>query len=711
MSAPRITAGMEVTSGMRSETKWLVQSLERMHYLSKSVQSVDAEAFLERYMEAFDSNRLYFLAEDVEDLKERFVSPLQVYLRQGNLYPALEIFSVYRDRVLERVEFVFSRLKEDFDFHSDGFYGIDRSERDWPQDREAADALWERRLTFELLNRLLPALEDVEDEDFSEAFDEALEDAIERVQRRYERLRDYVMDLEPYEVQEVYLSTLSRQFDPHSSFFSAESHEDFAIAMENQLIGIGAVLTDEDGYCTIRELIPGGPAAMSNEISPGDRVVAVAQGEEGEWVDVVDMKLRKIVRKIRGEEDSLVRLLIWPAEATDPSVQREVRIIREQVKLTENLAKARLFSVPGEDSSVLVGMVELPSFYGNGDGTSSSSQDVGELIERMRDMGVEGIILDLRRNGGGLLNEAIRLTGLFITEGPVLQVRDHFGRVQKYSDDFGDFAWDGPLMVLVSRFSASGSEIVAGALRDYGRALIVGDPSTHGKGTVQGVFQRSLGRSAAAKITVSQYYLPSGASTQEKGVSADIVIPSVTPLLPVGEADLENAMPWQTMDPMEFDRKAMQAAFRSVSPGLIDTLRSRSLERQEELEEFAFLCERIDFVRQRQEAETISLNLEERLAERRLENEFWDRLEALADRVTKEDYEYEELLLRRVEVNEIPEEVDENEASLDDMDPVSGIGDLDIGLREGLRIMRDWVLVSMDLEGEDLQMAGGRWVQ
>jgi len=696
---------LEMSGTMRSEARWLIQSLETMHYLGLSIDGIDAEHFFKKYLDAFDGNRLYFLQEDVEDLRTRFVGPMRTYLRQGNLYPALETFAVYRDRVLERIDFVEERLQQPFDFSVEDEYRFDRSEVVWSENRETADALWEQRLKYELLNHLIPLLDEDRDAPEPEAendedpveplteeerFAEALQEATERIQRRYQRLRDYILDIEASEVQEVYLSVLSREFDPHSSFFSAESHEDFAIAMENQLIGIGAVLTEDDGYSTIRELIPGGPAALSGRMNPGDRIVAVAQGDDGEWVDVVDMKLRKVVRKIRGELKTVVRLNVWPAEATDPSVRTEVRLVRDQVKLTANLARAKVFELATEDGVARVGLIDLPSFYGNGDGSSSSTDDVRELIERLKEMEVDGLILDLRRNGGGLLGQAIELTGLFIPEGPVLQIRDHFGRTRQHHDLSGELAWDGPLMVLVSRFSASASEIVAGALRDHRRAMIVGDPSTHGKGTVQGVFQRSLGQSAAAKITVSQYYLPSGDSTQERGVPSDIVIPSTTPFLPVGESDLENAMPWSSLQPLAFLNDLPTDRYRGVEPGLVERLREKSEKRQQVLEEFEFLRDRIDFIRERQAEEVVSLQLERRLEQRREQRSFQDRLDAVAERLNKEAYDFTEVLLQVAKERE--EEVVTLDVDDSGIEMPSQLGDLDVGLRESLRIMSDWAL-------------------
>ncbi|MGE9289688.1 MAG: carboxy terminal-processing peptidase, partial [Puniceicoccales bacterium] len=528
----------------------------------------------------------------------------------------------------------------------------------------------------------------------------------------YDRLETEMERFESAEVQEIFLTTLANTYDPHSIFLSADSLEDLSIAIENSLVGIGAVLSDDDGYCTVRELIPGGPARLSDEIDVNDQILGVAQGKDGEYVDVVDMKLRKIVKMIRGEQGSVVRLKIRPGDAADPSVRKEVVLVRDEVQLTANLARARLYQIPAEDRTVSIGVIDLPSFYGSDlPDHPNSSDDVAELIEKMKGHGVEGIILDLRDNGGGLLSEAVELAGLFIPKGPVVQVKTVQGQLLHHDDRDPRVEWNGPLMVLVSKFTASASEIVAGALQNYGRAIVVGDESTHGKGTVQGIFRMtpplfySLSSSGsdvgATKVTVQKYYLPNGSSTQLEGVKSDVVIPSMNSLVSISEAELDHSMEWDTITPVSFGiekDEALNLDLVLVDDSLIESLREQSESRMEELEEFSYLEETIDFFKMRKEEKVISLDLVERQkqqdADRTVRTAFKERREQLSE----SDYDFEAIVLDTESVAEEGEDLDESE----DTDVP-----FDIVLREGIRIMADWLsLIPADnAEGTEADLA------
>ena len=705
---------------MRAETRWLVNSLERLHFSERSLDDIEMGALIESYLEDLDYNHLYFTQKDLDGFRARFGPPLERYLRSGNLHPAFQIFAVFRERVLDRIEWVRDYLKRDFAFDGDLAYRTDREKVSWPADAEEADRVWKTRVQYELLNEVIarmepsdlgetepapspptgePAPEAAEEELPSEPLplEEALAEAKEVVLERYERLETEMNRFEPQEVQEIFLTTLARTFDPHSVFLSADSLEDLSIAIENSLVGIGAVLSDVDGYCTVRELIPGGPARLSGEIDVNDQILAVAQGDEGEVVDVVDMKLRKIVKKIRGEKESVVRLKIRPAEAADPSARKVVRLVRDEVQLTANLARARLYQIPAEDRTVSIGVIDLPSFYGSDKpGDPNSSDDVAELIGELKEQGVEGLILDLRGNGGGLLSEAVELAGLFIPEGPVVQVKTVQGDLLHHDDEDEGVAWSGPLVVLVSKFTASASEIVAGALQNYDRALVVGDRSTHGKGTVQGIFRmtpplfHSLSASGkdvgATKVTVQKYYLPNGESTQLEGVKSDVVIPSMNDHLSIGESDLDHSLAWDTIEPVAFGiEKDLREDLATIDSSLVETLRERSLRRREQLREFSLLQESIDFFRERREETVVSLDLEERRLQRERDlakrTGFRERRKELADL----SFPFEPIVLRAEE--EIGEDADGDSTGDDEEDPP-----LDIVLREGIRILSDWLL-------------------
>ncbi|WOO41402.1 carboxy terminal-processing peptidase [Rubellicoccus peritrichatus] len=779
------------TPTMRFETKHLVFYLERQHYLGTTIGELDQDKLIKDFLDDFDVNRLYLRSSDIRGFEERYGESLSDFLEDGYLDPAFKMFLVFRDRVDTRMKWIMNYLDQEIPLNEMGTYAPDRSEAEWPVTVAEADELWKNRLKFEIVNELL-ANQDTDDDaevdvteenvlvnaelledgkmgaivkdDSNKAaeklksettdvvvvteeaeiddFDEKLKEAKEEIRKRYERVAKWVGEIEPTEVQEVFLTTLTHQYDPHSTYMSADTLEEFAIAMRNSLVGIGALLSDDEGYCTIRELLPGGPAEYCKQLSSGDQIVGVGQGEEGEMVDVIGMKLNKVVKMIRGKKGTTVRLLIKPGEG-DPSERKTVNLIRDEIQLTAKLARAEVFEVPSGDKTIPIGVIDLPAFYGSGDsdkGHSSTTEDVEELVLKLKEIGVEGIVLDLRNNGGGLLSEAINLTGLFIPVGPVVQVKDYIGHVQEYLDQDPKVVWDGPLMVLVSRFSASASEIAAGALKNHGRALIVGDPETHGKGTVQAVFEMNRSnflsmlkpRRGAAKVTIQKYYLPDGTSTQIKGVESDIVLPSLNMHLPIGEGDLPNALAWDRIDSLDWDYDlSPRGEESSVKPTLIDFLRKQSLQRQASLDEFDYLTDNIDWFRLRQEQKEFSLNLDNRQAKREKDLEFRDTMKDRLKELSEMNFDSDEILLQValeqqaehdaivaekesledkplteiidgdgsaevgavVAAAEIPEdlEIDEEETP-----------DFDIHLRESLRIMADWI-EAQDLDDSTAQ--------
>ncbi len=652
-SRGEFTVSRTMLDRFREETRLVVGNMSARHYNSQSLDEIGSGDLIRGYMKELDYSKLFFLQSDVQQVGDRFGDTLKgEYLVKGNLYPAFEVFRLYRQRTLDRIEWVFERLKGDFDFSSDSTYRPDRKDLDWPTNQAEADKLWEQRLKYELLQELLD--------------EETLDASRERLVRRYERMARFLRNIEPHEVEEIFLNSYTTLYDPHSNFYSVESTEDFNIQISNSLQGIGAVLTDEDGYCTILQLMPGGPAELSGKLNPGDRIVSVAQGE-AEPTDVVDMKLSKVVKLIRGPKGSEVRLTLLPAGATG---RKTISLIRDEIRLTENLAKATLLEVPAPagGAPVLVGVVELPSFYGGITGDSSApstSADVEELLLKLQALGAEGIVLDLRRNGGGLLSESVRLTGLFIEEGPVVQVRHLNGRVRTDSDTDPRVVYTGPLVVLVSRNSASASEITAGALQALGRAVIVGDRTTHGKGTVQqpvplndlrtfsNPFQpeQPLGM---IKITVQRFYLPDGASTQKEGVHSDIVLPSINELLPIGESDLEHALPWDTIEPAQWSvDQVFEPTISRVSTGLLATLRERSEARLATLEEFQYLKSQIDRFTLKNDQKDISLNMAKRQIERAEDKAFRQKMDKWLDELDHElSYPAHEVRLNLAQLKE-----------------------------------------------------------
>jgi carboxyl-terminal processing protease len=625
--------------------------LPRQHYLRQRLNDDLSSKFLDRYLDMLDNLHLHFLQSDLDEF-ERYRTRLDDLTKRGDTRPAREIFSRLVERVEQRVAHVAELLKtEKFTFTGDDRYNLDRRHAARPKDLAEAKEFWRQHLRYEILQEKLvarkPAAKPASASDgknpppteASKLLDNGLTAGVlDTITRRYSRLIRSLRELDGADVFQYYLSSLTHVYDPHSDYLGKDSLENFAISMNLSLFGIGAVLQSEDGYCKVRELKPG-PALRSKKIKPGDRIVAVAQAD-GDPVDVVDMKLRKVVELIRGPKGTRVRLTVLPGDASDPSQRVEVALVRDEIRMEDEEAKAKLIELTGEDRQpVRIGIIDLSSFYatfpiGSRNGRSrpkSTVIDVARLLEKLKREGVAGIILDLRHNGGGVLEEAVQLTGLFIKEGPVVQVRDSSGpsgRITEEKDTDPMVMYDGPLVVLTSRFSASASEIFAGALQDYGRALIVGDASTHGKGTVQSLVELqpwvehwapdSTNNAGALKVTIRKFYRVSGASTQLKGVTPDIVLPSVSNYAEVGEASLDDAMTWDTIRSADYER------LNRVAP-ILPELRRRSETRISTDRDFAYVQEDIQLFQKYQADKTVSLNETTRLTEKR-ENE--ERIEA-----------------------------------------------------------------------------------
>ncbi|MBN8248416.1 MAG: carboxy terminal-processing peptidase [Verrucomicrobia bacterium] len=441
---------------------------------------------------------------------------------------------------------------------------------------------------------------------------------VKKLTRRYDSSLRNLKQIESDEVLQFWLSALGHAYDPHTDYLGPRELEQFSISMNLALFGIGATLMSEDGYTVIKSLVAGAPAEKSKQIKVEDKIIGVAQGDT-EFVDVQGEKLSKVVAQIRGPKGTRVRLLVIPSGA-DPSVRKIISLVRDEVKLEDSQAKARLVELTYEGRTNRVGVIDLPSFYANfpvagrrGSGTTTTG-DVKKLLRKLIAEGAEGIVLDLRRNGGGSLEEAINLTGLFIKAGPVVQVRNYDGSKQVDESQEEVPLYDGPLAVLTSRFSASASEILSGALQDHDRAVIVGDNASHGKGTVQTVQElgmflgRTVENPGAAKVTIRKFYRPSGASTQLKGVVPDIILPSVVSYMDVGESSLENALAWDTISPAQFQR------LNRVTP-ILPELSKRSSDRVAADRDFDYVRQDIERFKKVQAEKSVSLNEAERRRE------------------------------------------------------------------------------------------------
>lgn len=593
-------------------TRLSARILENMHYSRHPLDAEYAERFFNRYLEMLDPQHFHFTQEDLKEFGKYRERLAELTLRQGDTRPANEIFARYLQRVDQRVAWVAKLLQEgQFDFTGEDRYVPNRKNEPWPENLEAARALWRQHLRHEYLLELLNK--------------QKPEEIVKKLALRYKRLLRTLGEFDREDILQFYLSALANAYDPHSDYMGKAQLDNFAISMRLSLFGIGALLRSEDGYCTIESLTPGGPAARSKKLKPKDRIIAVQQAG-GEPVDVVDMKLSKVVEMIRGPKDTEVTLTIIPADATDSSERRTVTLVRDEIKLEDQAAKARLFEMPqGEGAPVRIGVIDLPSFYAsfelgrttNHSEPRSTTADVTRLVQKLKAEGISGLILDLRRNGGGSLEEAIKLTGLFIREGPVVQVRDANGEVYVERDEDAEVLYDGPLVVLTSRFSASASEILAAALQDYDRALVVGDKSTHGKGTVQTIYELSRFtrrfpesfNPGALKVTIRKFYRADGASTQARGVTPDIVLPSVNNEMEVGEEVQPYALPWDSIPAAKFARLGRVQA-------QLPELRRRSEIRLATDPEWAYVREDIETYRKAQADRSISLNLNQRLKER-----------------------------------------------------------------------------------------------
>jgi carboxyl-terminal processing protease len=686
----------KTTPVMRLETRTLVQMLEYFHYNKTAVSSTDYPELISDYLKELDPQRLFFTALDEQAFRRQYGPRIETDLAYlGNIDTAFEIYQTYEQRVKARTTWLFEELKKDFDFTANESYTPDRSKNPFPATPAEADDLWRRRIKYEILQDLLAK--------------KTVDDAKTTVRKRYERMLKNLGDIESFDVQEMFLSSLTRMYDPHSSYFSSDTLKDFSIQMKLSLVGIGAVLSiEDDGNCVVREVVPGGPAFQSGQIRVNDKIVAVQQ-DGAENIEVIGMKLRRIVDMIRGDKNTKVTLTILPHDALDASKTKQVLITRDVIKLNSARASASIYEVPGENQqTVPVGVIALNSFYGPPDDSeesavkSTATQDVAELIGKLKAQGIKALVIDLRRNGGGLLSEAVDLTGLFIDKGPVVQERDFQGQVTVDSDANPAVAYSGPLAVLTSRFSASASEIFAGALQNYGRAVIIGDSSTHGKGTVQAVLEmknylprlsQNIENTGAAKLTVRKFYLPNGASTQKKGVVPDITLPSIDDFLPIGEASLPHALVWDEIKATPFEGKALAETF--VKP-----LLEASRERQAQLEEFSFLQKNIDWFKERQEQKSISLNLEQRQALKLSDDEFKKKMDAERDLLAKTNFPAREIKLDSLLKAEAEGPKPEAVATVDDGDTDAPSAEeqakLDVHLRETLRVMTDALRLNQD---------------
>lgn len=589
----------------------VTQFIQKSHYNHLAVDDDLSSAVLDRYIDALDRNRLYLLASDIEFF-ERYRYQLDDLVRARNrpLDPVFEMFDVYRTRVRERLTFALTQLETEPTFDTDEEYQFDRAELPWATTSAELDEIWRKRVKNDALNLALT--------------EKPWEESRDVLDKRYTRFMKRMDQVKSDDVFETFMNAFAHTLDPHSSYLSPRNADEYRIQMSLSYFGIGASLQTDEDYVQIINLIPGGPAAIDGRLKPNDRITAVAQGEDGPMVDVIGWRLDDVVDLIRGPGNTVVRLQIIPAGAMPGGEEKIVSLVRDRVKLEEQAAQSKIIKIPRDGREWSIGVIEVPSFYrdyralssGDKDYTSTT-KDVKRLIAELEQDGIDGLVIDLRGNGGGHLTEATALSGLFIDNGPVVQLRNSNGRISRLDDPdpVARVAYNGPLTVLVDRFSASASEIFAAAIQDYERGVIVGQ-KTFGKGTVQNLYaldqylhvdgDTGLGQ---LTLTIGKYYRVTGESTQHRGVEPDIDLPSSIDAEEFGESVRETALPWDTIS---------TTRFRAGEPldNAIQSVTASYQERAKDDPNYRYLIDGIRELEESRARKTVSLNIETRKQER-----------------------------------------------------------------------------------------------
>ena len=534
-----------------SVVKGIVERFVAIHYSQKPLDDTISKEIFKLYLNRLDPGHYYFLEKDIQEF-QRYETRLDDMLRRGNIEFALDVFSRFKTRLQQRLQQLEGFLQQEFDFSKDGEWRIKRSEEPYPKDLKAAQEIWRLKIKFDLLTLKLGGTE--------------LEEAKNRMMKRVRGLWKDYSQYDDDDVVSLFLNAMANAYDPHSAYMAAQELKNFDISIKLSLDGIGAVLRWEDGYTVVNSVIPGGAAARHGKLRVEDRIIAVAQADEA-FESVIDMRLNDVVQLIRGKRGTTVRLQVL-RESEIGLDTLKFSIVRDKIVLKEGEAQSHIFepSAGTKESSNLpelkhrIGVIKLPSFYvdfndrrKNPNNYKSSSRDVKKHLQKFVDSKVDGLILDLRSNGGGGLDEAITMAGLFIGRNPVVVVRQSGGRRVTVHRSREKTIFENPVLLMLNRYSASASEILAGALQDYQRAVLVGDRTTFGKGTVQNIVQLPEGF-GALKITIAQFYRVSGGSTQNKGVEANIIFPSVNNVRDIGESVLENALPWRSIDSVSYSK-------------------------------------------------------------------------------------------------------------------------------------------------------------
>ena len=602
MPDARANVAIKTEDGQSSVYREVLDRLASRHYRTQKVDDALSQRYLDEYIGLLDAGKNYFLQSDIDEF-EQWRLKLDDLAKRGDIKPGFIMFNRLRDRAMAQLQNNVALLEDpefQFDFNGEASIILDGDERDWLASPEAADAFWLKRMTDALIRLLLN--------------EKDLEEARELVAKRFKNQIKQFDQRDSQDVFQLYTNALGSLYDPHTSYLSPRTNENFKINMSLSLTGIGAELTTEDDYTKVSRIIPGGPADLQGVLKAEDKIVGVGQAEKP-IVDVIGWRIDEVVELIRGEKDTKVRLELIPSKG-DSSNTKTITIVRDKVKLEDKSAQSTILEIDLNGEAFKLGVIDIPAFYMDFEAYrardpefKSTTRDVYNLVEELTEANVDGIVLDLRNNGGGSLYEATSLTDLFIDYGPVVQIRDAEQKVYRNHRASRRAAYSGPLIVMINRLSASASEIFAGALQDYGRALIVGTQS-FGKGTVQDVTALSEGQ---LKMTISKFYRVSGDSTQHRGVIPDIAFPSLHDIEKIGESEQDNALPWDRIHRVPHQTQDHLTPY--VAPLTASHLKRRSAD-----PDFASLVERIKLSDDWEMDKSLSLNLEQR----RARSERWD---------------------------------------------------------------------------------------
>ncbi len=586
----------------QQESKMLVQLMEELHYKNKPLDDTLSGIILDEYIGVLDPNKMYFLSSDIADF-ERWRTQMDDFIKAGDLKPAFHIFNVFKQRVTTRTEHARELLDKGFDFSQEESYRWDRKKAEWAMTEKELDEIWRKKVKNDYLSLKL--------------LDKEADDIKETLTKRYRVMAKRINNLKSDDVFQYFINAYLGSVEPHTGYMSPITSENFELNMSLSLEGIGAVLMNDGEYTQINTIVKGGPADLEGSLQKGDKILAVGQGSEGSFEDVIGWGIEDVVQLIRGEKGSTVRLRIIGEDDGPETMPKIVKIVRDKVKLEQQAAQYKILKVKEGGAEHKIGVIDLPTFYldfaalrsGETD-YRSTTRDVKKILKTFKQEGVEGVVVDLRNNGGGSLIEAINLSGLFIKRGPVVQTKTSFGKKDVKKDVDPRIEWDGPMMVLVNHFSASASEIFAAAMQDYGRAVVVGT-QTYGKGTVQNVMrladyiednEEELGQ---LKMTMGQFFRINGGSTQNRGVIPDIEFPDSPGADKYGESEYDNALPWSSIAPSDYN------VYADLTDEIV-YLKKRFKERSKVNFEFDFLKKENQLYAAEKDDVTVSLSAETR---------------------------------------------------------------------------------------------------